>query len=271
MSANPGTAVVVKIGGSMAEDRKCLEELAADIAKLAASGQRVALVHGGGKDINRNLQWLGQEPKFVDGLRFTNDAAMDMVEMTLSGRVNKLLVRLLTAAGAKPCGISGVDGSLFSATPLRDDGALGQVGKVTTVKTELVEALWAGGFVPVVSPVSLGPDGNSWNVNADDAAAALASALVAKRLVFVSDVPGVLDADKKRIASLNSSQIEELIASGVANGGMIPKLRGCAETVAAGVAGVVISGWSGSGSLGQILNGTSGTIIQAATTVRESA
>lgn len=256
--------LVVKIGGSMAEDRKCLEELAADVAALAVSGVRVALVHGGGKDINRNLQWLGQEPKFVDGLRFTDAAAMDMVEMTLSGRVNKLLVRLLLAAGANACGVSGVDGALFSATPLRDDGALGQVGKVSRVKTEIVSVLWAGGFVPVVSPVSLGPDGQSWNVNADDAAAALASALVADRLVFVSDVPGVLDADKNRIASLDPAAIEGLIASGVANGGMIPKLRGCAETVAAGVAGVVISGWSGAGSLDRILDGRSGTTIQAA-------
>ena len=256
--------IVVKIGGSMAEDRKCLEELAVDLKELAASGARVALVHGGGKDINRNLQWLGQEPRFVDGLRVTDFAAMDMVEMTLSGRVNKLLVRLLAAAGAKPCGISGVDGGLFGASPMRQDGALGQVGRVTSVKTELVEALWAGGFLPVASPVSLGPDGNSWNVNADDAAAALASALVADRLVFVSDVPGVLDAGKNRIAALDPLGIEELISSGVANGGMIPKLRGCAETVAAGVSGVVISGWSGPGSLGRILEGTSGTTIRAA-------
>lgn len=256
--------LVVKIGGSMAEDRKCLEELAVDVATLSASGVRVALVHGGGKDINRNLQWLGQEPKFVEGLRFTDAAAMDMVEMTLSGRVNKLLVRLLLAAGANACGISGVDTEMFTATPLRDDGALGQVGKVIGVKTDIVNTLWAGGFVPVVSPVSLGPDGQSWNVNADDAAAALASALVADRLVFVSDVPGVLDADKNRIASLDPDAIEDLIASGVANGGMIPKLRGCAETVAAGVAGVVISGWNGAGSLGRILDGQSGTIIQAA-------
>jgi acetylglutamate kinase len=255
--------LVVKIGGSMAEDRKCLEELATDLAKIAASGVRVALVHGGGKDINRNLQWLGQEPKFVDGLRFTDPAAMDMVEMTLSGRVNKLLVRLLLAAGAKPCGISGVDAGLFSATPLREDGALGQVGKVTGVKTEIVEALWSSGFVPVVSPVSLGPDGQSWNVNADDAAAALASALVADRLVFVSDVPGVLDAEMNRIVSLDPAAIEDLIETGVANGGMIPKLRGCAQTVASGVAGVVISGWSGAGSLARILDGQSGTIIQA--------
>ena len=255
---------MVKIGGSMAEDRQCLEELATDLARLATSGVRVALVHGGGKDINRNLQWLGQEPRFVDGLRYTDAAAMDMVEMTLSGRVNKLLVRLLLAAGTKPCGISGVDAGLFSATPLREDGALGQVGKVTGVKTEIISTLWAGGFVPVVSPVSLGPDGQSWNVNADDAAAALASALVADRLVFVSDVPGVLDADKNRIASLDLAAIEELIASGVANGGMIPKLRGCVQTVASGVAGVVISGWTGTGSLDRILDGKAGTIIQAA-------
>lgn len=248
----------------MAEDRKCLEELASDLKELAASDARVVLVHGGGKDINRNLQWLGQDPRFVDGLRVTDSAAMDMVEMTLSGRVNKLLVRLLAAAGAKPCGISGVDGGLFGATPMRQDGALGQVGRVTSVKTELVQTLWAGGFLPVVSPVSLGADGNSWNVNADDAAAALAGALVADRLVFVSDVPGVLDADKNRIAALDPLGIEELISSGVANGGMIPKLRGCVETVAAGVSGVVISGWSGPGSLGRILEGSSGTIIQAA-------
>jgi acetylglutamate kinase len=256
--------LVVKIGGSMAEDRKCLEELASDLAELVMSGVRVALVHGGGKDINRNLLWLGQEPKFVDGLRYTDAAAMDMVEMTLSGRVNKLLVRLLLSAGAKPCGISGVDAGLFQATPLREDGALGQVGKVTGVETEIVNTLWAGGFVPVVSPVSLGPDGQSWNVNADDAAAALASALVADRLVFVSDVPGVLDANKNRIAHLDPAAIEELISSGVANGGMIPKLRGCVQTVASGVAGVVISGWTGAGSLGRILDGKSGTIIQAA-------
>ncbi len=259
-----GGALVIKIGGSMAEDRKCLEELASDLASLAASGEHVALVHGGGKDINRNLQWLGQEPKFVDGLRVTDEAAMDLVEMTLSGRVNKLLVRLLTAAGARAVGISGVDGSLLNATPLREDGALGQVGRVTSVKVDLVKTLWSGGFVPVVSPVSLGLDGQSWNVNADDAAAALASALVAKRLVYISDVPGVLDGTKQRILSLNPLQIEELIATGVANGGMIPKLRGCAQTVEAGVAGVVISGWSGPGSLGRILSGLSGTIVQAA-------
>lgn len=248
----------------MAEDKNCLSELAHDLVELFSPDQPIALVHGGGKDINRNLQWLGQEPRFVDGLRFTDDAAMDMVEMTLSGRVNKLLVRLVLAAGGKACGCSGVDGALFRATPLRADGALGQVGSVTSCDPALVRTLWAGGFLPVVSPVSLGPDGQSWNVNADDAAAALAQALGARSLVYISDVPGVLDEQRRRILSLNPHEIELLIANGIAQGGMIPKLRGCAATVEAGVGTVTIAGWSGPGSVGRILAGQQGTIIQPA-------
>lgn len=255
--------VAVKIGGSMAEDRKCLSELAIDLVELQRSGAKVALVHGGGKDINRNLQWLGQEPCFVDGLRRTDEAAMDMVEMTLSGRVNKLLVRLLLAAGGKAAGVSGVDGGLLRATPLRDDGALGQVGSVTSCDPTLVRALWDAGFLPVVSPVSLGADGAAWNVNADDAASALARAIGASSLVFVSDVPGVL-RDGARIPRLDIGEIESLITAGVASGGMIPKLRGCAATVVAGVGSVSISGWSGPGSIRQILSGAAGTRIAVA-------
>lgn len=185
-----------------------------------------------------------------------------MVEMTLSGRVNKLLVRLLQEANGLGCGISGVDGGLFQATPLRADGALGQVGSVTSCNPALIQALWAGNFVPVVSPVSLGPDGQSWNVNADDAAAALACALKAHDLVFISDVPGVL-RDGQRIAQLDAREIENLIDAGVATGGMIPKLRGCAATVQAGVHSVRIAGWAGEGSLAAILSGERGTVIAA--------
>ena len=256
-----GTPTVLKIGGSMAEDKDCLGELAADLARLAAAGERVVLVHGGGKDINRNLQWLGQEPRFLDGLRVTDEAAMDMVEMTLSGRVNKLLVRLLQSAGARAAGISGVDGSLFLATPLRDDGALGRVGHVTSCDPAILSALWEAGFLPVVSPVSLGPDGESWNVNADDAASFLARTLGASSLVYISDVPGVLRAGE-RIPELDPAAIEELISSGIATDGMIPKLRGCASTVVGGAEKVVIAGWSGPGTLGRILRGDSGTVIR---------
>lgn len=257
----PSRILVVKIGGSMAEDLSSLGELANELASMANSGTRVALVHGGGKDINRNLQWLGQEPRFVDGLRFTDEAAMDMVEMTLSGRVNKLLVRLLLRAAARPVGISGIDAGLFRATPLRDDGALGQVGSVTSVDTSLVESLWASGFLPVVSPVSIGPDGQSWNVNADDAAAALASSLRAQALVYVSDVPGVLE-NGERIPALDPTGVEDLIARGVASGGMIPKLRGCVQTLRSGVESVSVAGWSGPGSLDRILSGVAGTTLR---------
>jgi acetylglutamate kinase len=252
---------VVKIGGSVAEDKKCLDELAADLARFAAGGDRVVLVHGGGKDINRNLQWLGQEPRFLGGLRVTDESAMDMVEMTLSGRVNKLLVRLLHAAGVPSAGVSGVDGALFRATPLRDDGGLGRVGRVTSCDPSLLFALWGAGFLPVVSPVSLGPDGESWNVNADDAASFLAQTLDASSLVYISDVPGVL-RDGERIAELDPAAIEALISSGVATDGMIPKLRGCAATVAGGAERVIISGWPGAGSLERILGGESGTVIR---------
>jgi len=245
----------------MAEDKICLGELSADLALLSTSGDKVVLVHGGGKDINRNLQWLGQEPRFLDGLRVTDEAAMDMVEMTLSGRVNKLLVRLLQGAGVAAAGVSGVDGALFRATPLRDDGSLGRVGRVTACDPALLFALWGAGFLPVVSPVSLGPDGESWNVNADDAASFLARTLGASSLVYISDVPGVL-RDGERIPELDPAQIEELIRTGVATDGMIPKLRGCADTVVGGAEKVIISGWSGPGSLDRILRGDSGTVIR---------
>ncbi|MCB9495625.1 MAG: acetylglutamate kinase [Fibrobacteria bacterium] len=259
MNASPAP-IVVKIGGSMAEDRASLVQLAADLASLHRSGSRIALVHGGGKDINRNLKWLDQEPRFVDGLRYTDSTAMDMVEMTLSGRVNKMLVKLLIAAGASACGVSGVDAGLMRATPLREDGQLGQVGSVTEVDSTLLDSLWLGGFLPVISPVSLGPDGESWNVNADDAAAALASRLRARALVYISDVPGVLE-DGVRIPRLDEEGVEDLVARGIAKGGMIPKLRGCVQTLRAGVASVSVAGWSGPGSLEGILSGTSGTLL----------
>lgn len=253
--------MVVKIGGSMAEDRDCLEELAADLSRSFSVDRPLVLVHGGGKDINRNLQWLGQSPHFLDGLRVTDEAAMDVVEMTLSGRVNKLLVRLLLATGAKAAGISGVDGALLRATPLRADGGLGQVGRVTSCDPAILHSLWGAGFLPVVSPVSLGPDGRSWNVNADDAASFVAQTLDASCLVYISDVPGVLRLGEP-IPWLDALEIEEMISSGVATGGMIPKLRGCAATLVGGAQKVVVSGWSGPGSLDRMLEGKSGTTIQ---------
>ncbi len=258
-----GQPLVVKIGGSMAEDRKALTELAAALAELAKSGEHVVLVHGGGRDISRNLGWLNQEPHFVDGLRVTDAAAMDMVEMTLSGRVNKMLVRLLQAAGSRAVGISGIDGGLLSCRPQREDGSLGFVGAIRSVDVSLLEALWKGGFLPVVSPVSLGADGNSWNVNADQAAAGIAGSLKAAALLLISDVSGVL-CEGKVISRITASGVEDLISDGTASGGMIPKLRSAANTVRDGVGAVHISGWTGRDGLRRILDGQSGTCIAAA-------
>jgi acetylglutamate kinase len=251
-------ATVVKIGGSMAEDREALTQLAQELASLQKAGDRLLLVHGGGKDISRNLAWLGQEAQFLDGLRVTDAAAVDMVEMTLTGRVNKMLVRLLLAAGAKAAGISGVDGGLLRCRPLRPDGTLGYVGAVRAVDVSLLEALWNGGFLPVVSPVSLGDDFRAWNVNADQAAADLACALGARALLLVSDVPGVL-RDGGIVPRIAVGDVEGLVADGIVSGGMIPKLRSAVQTVAAGVGSVSVAGWSGPGSLGRILSGSSGT------------
>ena len=258
------TATVVKIGGSMAEDREALTQLAQELSALQKRGERLLLVHGGGKDISRNLAWLGQEARFLDGLRVTDTAAMDMVEMTLSGRVNKMLVRLLLSAGAKAAGVSGVDGGLLRCQPLRPDGTLGYVGAIGGVDVSLLEALWKGGYLPVVSPVSLGSDFQSWNVNADQAAADLACALGARTLLMVSDVPGVLK-DGAIVPQVAIEDVEDMVADGTASGGMIPKLRSAAQTVSAGVGSVFIAGWSGPGSLEQILSGKFGTRLSAAT------
>lgn len=262
MSDASSRPVVVKIGGSMMDDESALAGVCAALAGLAGGGAPLALVHGGGKDINRHLAWLGEEPRFLDGLRVTGAAAMKVVEMTLSGFVNKKLVGLLNAHGAAAAGISGVDGPTFLCEPISAE--LGQVGRIVKAEPALVRALLAGGFLPVVSPVSVDAAQAHYNVNADDAASALAGALGAAKLIFVSDVEGVRGADGARIPSLDGAGIERLIADGTATGGMIPKLRSCLAAAAGGIGEVHICKWSGpEGFAAQIGgNGNTGTIIR---------
>ncbi len=245
----------------MAEDDAALQAMASVLATLSKQGQALVLVHGGGKDINRHLAWLGEPPRFKDGLRVTSEEAMKVVEMTLSGYVNKKLVGYLAAAGAKSAGLSGVDGATFICTPL--DPELGQVGRITEVNTDLISALLSARFLPVVSPVSVDTSMKHYNVNADDAASALAIALGVERLLFISDVPGVLDAAKNRIPRISGKAIEELVAQGVVQGGMIPKLRGCEAAVKAGVGEVHICGFTNEAALLDQLTGSvnSGTIL----------
>jgi acetylglutamate kinase len=272
--------VVIKIGGSMMDDEAALNALCAALAglhkpdaKTAATARTpgaqepvvrapLVLVHGGGKDINRHLAWLQEEPVFKDGLRVTGMAALKVVEMTLSGYVNKKLVGLLNAEGGAAAGISGVDGPTFLCERISEE--LGQVGRIVSVDVKLVAALLAGGFLPVVSPISVDAKQAHYNVNADDAASALASALRAEKLIFVSDVEGVRGADGVRIPELDGARIDKLIAEGTASGGMIPKLNSCRAALAGGIGQVHICAWNGAEKFAAQVRGegNTGTIIR---------
>ncbi len=258
-SAGPA---LIKIGGALMDDESALAELCACLAGLSRAGMPLVLVHGGGKDINRHLAWLNEAPVFQDGLRVTGEAAMKVVEMTLSGFVNKKLVGLLNRKGAAAVGISGVDASLFVCEPISP--ALGRVGRITQVNTGVVDALLSARFLPVVSPISVDRDQAHFNVNADDAASALASALRSAKLIFVSDVEGVRGGDGKRIAELDADGIDALIRDGVASGGMIPKLKSCRAAVAQGIGQVHICGWVGAEAFAAQVrgDGNTGTIVR---------
>lgn len=254
--------VVVKIGGSLAIDEAKLLDFTRSIARLPALGFRVAVVHGGGKDINENIALLSEEPRFIEGLRVTTPGIMKMVEMTLSGHVNKKLVRMLESFGASAVGISGVDGKLFEAEKRTGGADLGLVGRIFRVNPKIVTDLWNAGWTPVVSPISIG-DGIAWNVNADTAASELAVALKADKFLLVSDVPGVLDKQKNLISSLDESKIEALIADGTIGGGMIPKVRESVCALKHGLGEIHILGWKDADSFVKQINGeiNYGTIL----------
>ncbi len=256
--------IVLKIGGSFLESHEGLHAFCAALSSLHLLPEfqgRIVLCHGGGKEISRNLQWLGEEAHFKHGLRITSAGAMNIVEMTLSGSINKSLVRALQLHGTRACGISGVDGSTFICQPL--DPELGQVGTVEKVNTHLVVTLLEAGFLPVISPVSVDVIQIPFNVNADDAASALATALKAEKLIFISDVPGVLDEHSRILSQLQRESIVDLISLETVSGGMIPKLHSCLQAVAAGVGEVHICGFENAETLVQQLQGINnlGTII----------
>lgn len=215
---------VVKVGGNEVDDAAWVQRLAQVIA--GHEGQ-VVLVHGGGKEVSALQRTLGAEPEWKDGLRVTSPEGMRAVAMVLSGLVNKRIVSALLTAGADAVGISGEDGGLLQAKVARG-GAMGRIGEIERVRAELLRAWLAQGLTPVVSPVSRGPDGGALNVNADDAAAAVAASLEADELLFVSNVPGVL-ADGEALKEVAAGDVERLIEEGTAQGGMAPKLRAAAR------------------------------------------
>ncbi|MFA6954236.1 MAG: acetylglutamate kinase [Thermoanaerobaculia bacterium] len=238
---------VVKLGGSLLENATLRARALAAIAGASESGERLVVVHGGGKRIDATLAQLGIPKRTHAGLRITDDATLDVVVSVLGGTVNKLLVAELTVLGVPSAGISGPDAATLEAEPHPpiDGVELGHVGRVTSSNTTLIEAIASRGLLPVVASVALGPEATMLNVNADSAAAAIAVALGAKRLLFLTDVPGLLDDKGQVIETISADCAEQLLAHRVVSGGIVPKLRSCLEAIHGGVGEVVIAGPAG--------------------------
>ncbi len=239
---------IIKIGGNELDNPAFVQGLAARVAAMAAAP---ILVHGGGRAIGALQEKLGLRPVKVDGLRVTDAASLEVAQMVLSGHANKLLVTALIAAGVTAVGLSGVDGGLLRCVQKQVNGAdLGYVGQVVGVQPALVQQLAAQGIVPVISPSSLGLDGQGDHGNADVAAAALAAALGADLLSFVSNVPAVLDGTGQPLRRLSAAHAEQLIAAGVIRDGMTPKVRAALDGLAHGVARARIVDLAGLGNGG---------------------
>ena len=233
-----GKIVVVKYGGNTMLDEKLKYAAMQDIVLLTLAGVNVVLVHGGGPEINTNLKKLGVEPKFVDGLRVTDEATMEVVQMTLAGKLNKDIAVDLNRLGGRAIGICGADGGLIRARA-KDGGKYGLTGEITGIDPDPVLDLLADGYIPVISTVALGEgEEKILNINADTAAASIAAALGAEKLILLTDVRGLLRDVKDEntlIESVKLSEIEELKKQGVIGGGMIPKVECCEKAMLAGV------------------------------------
>lgn len=238
-----GKIIVVKYGGSAMVDHELKKNVIRDVALLKLVGFRPIIVHGGGKEITKWVNKVGLETNFVNGLRVTDKDTMEVAEMVLN-KVNKGLVSMMEKVGVKAVGISGKDGSLLKVEKKRSGGKdIGFVGEVKQVNTELLETLLDSGFVPVICPVGSDDEYHSYNVNADDAACAVASAMEAAKLAFLTDIEGVYrdPLDKSSLISeLTVPEAEELLASGNVGGGMLPKIRNCVDAINAGVSRVHI-------------------------------
>jgi len=235
-----GATVVVKYGGSTRSGDAELSNTLQDVVLLKYVGLRPIVVHGGGKDISRLLEKLKIPTRFEDGLRVTDRDTMEVVEMVLGGKINKELVNVIHKLGGEAVGLSGKDGHMLEAVKVKSltGKDLGFVGKVTRVDTRVLETLDRDLYIPVIAPLGVDKNGDTYNVNADEAAGAIAAALKAEKLVFLTDVPGLCkkkDDPKTLMPSLKAKDIPKLVKSGVIGGGMIPKTDACLTAVKAGV------------------------------------
>jgi acetylglutamate kinase len=232
-----GRTIVVKYGGAAMKDSTLKEKVIRDVVFMACVGLRPIVVHGGGPEINSWLDKLGIEPQFKNGLRVTDAATMDVVEMVLVGRVNKEIVALINQAGGSAVGLCGKDASLIKARPADEEG-IGFVGEVTNVDTSILETLVSNGHIPVVSSVAADEAGQAYNINADTVAGEIAAALGAEKLILLTDTAGIL-RDYKDISTLiprlDIQEARKLIDDGVVSGGMIPKVSCCVRSLAQGV------------------------------------
>ncbi len=266
-----GKTMVIKYGGSITTDIEATDAFMEDIAVLRDIGAKVVIVHGGGPDINRMLDRLDLKAGFVKGLRVTDEASMEVVEMVLSGRVNKDLTSKLLSKGVAAVGISGRDGRLIEAEKLYLEEAgkkidIGFVGEVTGINSKIVSDLLNLGYVPLISPVGGDRQGNVYNINADYAAAAIGISLKADSILYLSDVDGLFSDINDRSSLLNTittGEIKELIQKGTISGGMIPKMKCCIEAIEKGVKAVCLIGGLKPHALLELIKGKpAGTIIK---------
>ena len=234
-----GSTFVVKYGGAAMEEESLKKEFARDMVLLKYVGINPVIIHGGGPEIGRLLRDLKIETKFVDGLRVTDEKTLEVVEMVLSGHINKEIVKNICDAGGRAIGISGTDGKLLTAKKVAGND-IGLVGEIVDVNVDLIKSMSARGYIPIIAPIAYGIDGNSYNINADTAAGSIAKALAAEKFILLTDVEGVLDKKGELLSTLKESEIETLVKDKTISGGMLPKVDCCINALQGGVRGAHI-------------------------------
>ena len=240
--------IVIKYGGNAMTDPKLKECFASDVVLLKLVGMNPVIVHGGGPQINELLDRLGKKGEFIQGMRVTDEETMDIVEMVLGGQVNKEIVHLINRHGGKAVGLTGQDGNFIHATKLMMANKelpgefidIGQVGDVTAIDPTLIEFLDTGDFIPVIAPIGVGPEGETYNINADVVAGKLAEILGAEKLILLTNTPGGLDKEGKLLTGLTPKQIDDMVADGTLSGGMLPKISSALDAARSGVKSVHI-------------------------------
>ncbi len=267
-----GKTIVVKYGGNAMTDEKLKHSFARDVVLLKLVGMDPVVVHGGGPQIDEMLRRVGKKGEFIQGMRVTDAETMDVVEMVLGGLVNKEIVNLINQAGGRAIGLTGKDGSFIRArkmyVPDKDNASkmldIGQVGEIQSIDPEIISLLETREFIPVVAPIGVGEDGESYNINADLVAGKLAEILHAEKLILLTNTPGVLDKNGKLLTGLTPKQVEDLFADGTIHGGMLPKIASALDAAKSGVKSVhIIDGRVEHGLLLEVLTDQGvGTLIR---------